>query len=90
MKKIIAIVLNIMFIACFAQAQEFQAPKSSRTYFTDTIITYTYRVDEQVYKVYKSRTNAYYIWKISKRTNKSYKYYLPKEIQERMGRIYKK
>ena len=45
---------------------------------------------DKVYKVYKSRNNAFYIWKVSKRSGKLYKNYLPKEIQIKMGRKYTK
>lgn len=83
----------IIFLLFFATinvgAQEFVAPtRKSNTQYTDTTTTYTYRYSEKVYNVYISRNGAYYIWKISKRTNKPYKYYLPKEIQIKMGRKY--
>ena len=35
------------------------------------------------------KTGAFYIWKVSKKTNKKYKYYLPKDVQKQMGREYK-
>lgn len=73
----------------YAYSQEFVAPThKNSTQFTDTTTTYTYRYSEKVYNVYVSRNGAYYIWKISKKTNKPYKYYLPKEVQIKMGRKY--
>lgn len=88
MKKImILLILSIMTICTYAQ--EFIAPvRKSSTQFTDTTTTYTYKCPEKIYNVYISRNGAYYIWKISKKTNKPYKYYLPKEIQIKMGRKY--
>lgn len=71
-----------------AYAQEFAASvRKNGIQFTDTT-TYTYKYPEKTYNVYVSRNGAYYIWKISKKTNKSYKYYLPKEVQIKMGRKY--
>lgn len=72
-------------------AQEFTAfIRKNSTQFTDTTTTYTYKYPEKIYDVYVSRNGAYYIWKISKKTNKFYKYYLPKEVQIKMGRKYEK
>lgn len=84
MKKILT-VLMMMFTMSLS-AQNFVA----REVFTDSITTYTYQIKSIVYPVYKSRSGAFYIWKISAKTNKRYKYYLPKEIQIKMGRIYKR
>lgn len=86
MKKII-ILLMLITISININAQEFVAPEHAVIYH-DSTTTYTYKCSEQTYKVYKSRKGAFYIWKISKRTNKQYKYYLPKEIQIAMGRKY--
>lgn len=86
MKKII-VALILMIVSVNFYAQEFVAPERIITQH-DSITTYTYKCPEQTYKVYKSRKGAFYIWKVSKRTNKQYKYYLPKEIQIAMGRKY--
>lgn len=88
-KLIIGSILTIASIAV-CNAQEFNAPSRHKTAFTDTTTTYTYRMTDKVYKVYKSRNNAFYIWKVSKRSGKLYKNYLPKEIQIKMGRKYTK
>lgn len=90
MKKII-----LFFVLCLMSvtmsAQEFVAPaKKGRTAFTDTTTTYTYKCPEKTYDVYKSRGGAFYIWKVSSKSGKLYKYYLPKEIQVQMGRVYPK
>ena len=88
-KLIIGSILVIASIAV-CNAQEFNAPNRHKTVFTDTTTTYTYRTTDKVYKVYKSRNNTFYIWKVSKRSGKRYKNYLPKEIQIKMGRKYTK
>lgn len=44
----------------------------------DTGLTY------KGYKVYKSERGSYYIIRVSKKTGKEYKQYLPKEIQEEL------
>ena len=81
--------LLLFFATINVGAQEFVAPtRKNNTQHTDTTTTYTYRYSEKVYNVYVSRNGAYYIWKINKRTNKLYKYYLPKDIQIKIGRKY--
>lgn len=88
MKRIL-ITLLISVIAGVAFAEDFVAPeKKSNKAFTDTTTTHTYRIDDTKYDVYVSRNGAYYIYKISKKTGKPYRYYLPKEIQIKMGRTY--
>ena len=81
-------ILSLLFacISLIGNAQAFKAPHKA---FTDTTTTFTYEVDNSVYKVYKSKNGAFYIWKKSKKTGKLYKMYLPKEIQIQMGRRYK-
>lgn len=88
MKKIFFILIMFMSVINLS-AQEFVAPTKSHTTFTDTVTTYTYKCPERTYKVYKSKSGAFYIWKVSKKTGKEYKYYLPKDIQIKMGRKYK-
>lgn len=86
MKKIMTI-LMLMIISINLDAQEFVAPEHTIAKH-DSTTSYTYKCPEKTYKVYKSRKCAFYIWKVSKRTNKQYKYYLPKDIQIAMGRKY--
>lgn len=72
-----------------AQAQVFHAPSSKRAVFTDTTTTFKYvPSDGKQYSVFRSRSGAMYIWKLSKKSGKMYKYYLPKEVQIKMGRKY--
>lgn len=76
-------------VATVGFAEDFLAPARSKgKTFTDTTTTHTYRIDETKYDVYKSKNGAFYIWKVSKKTDKPYKYYLPKDIQIQMGREY--
>lgn len=76
------------FMVLSAGAQEFVAPSRSSVSFTDSITTFTYKISDNSYKVYKSKNLSFYIWKTSKKTNKLYKYYLPKDIQEEMKKKY--
>lgn len=87
MKKII-VALILMIVSVNLYAQEFVAPERTSVQH-DSTTTYTYKCPKKTYTVYKSRKGAFYIWKTSKKSNKQYKYYLPKEIQIAMGRKYK-
>lgn len=87
MKHIILVIL-LFILTIDVYPQEFVVPSKSNNKFTDTTTTYTYKRPEKTYNVYVSHRGSYYIWKISKKTNKSYKYYLPKEVQIKMGRKY--
>ena len=85
MKKILSLIFA-MVIVLTTNAQTFKAPTAK--VYTDTTTTFTYQMPDKVYKVYKSKSGAFYIWKVSKKTGKPYKMYLPKEIQIQMGRRY--
>ena len=74
--------------AISASAENFKAPTRRSVEYTDTTTTHTYEIKDIKYPVFKSKSGAFYIWKTSKKTNKKYKYYLPKEIQEKIGRKY--
>ena len=72
-----------------AQAQVFHAPKSQRAAFTDTTTTFKYVAsDYKQYNVFRAKSGAMYIWKLSNKSGKLYKMYLPKEVQIKMGRKY--
>lgn len=95
MKKLLSIVtlLLVFVMSCSVSivAKDYVATsKTSKVVFTDTTTTDTYTIKDVKYNVYKSKSGARYIWKISSKTNKKYKYYLPKEVQIQMGRIYNK
>lgn len=51
-----------------------------------TYYTYTDK-SGKVYTIYRSKNKSYYIKKVSKKTGKEYKQYLPKEIQEELKRL---
>ena len=89
MKKLISI---IAFIATsvVANAQMFEAPKKAQTVFTDTTTTFTYKTNKgEVCKVFVSRRGSYYYYSKNKK-GELRKYYVPKEIQIKMGRKYDK
>lgn len=90
MRKIIIMVIMSLVTFVSSKAQMFEAPTraSTQEQFTDTTTTYTYKMNDNIYNVYRSRSGAFYIWKTSKKSGKMYKYYLPKMIQSKMGRKY--
>lgn len=89
MKHLFLIILLAIGLSISLSAKNYVAPKKQSIVFTDTTTTDTYTINNDKYNVYKSKTGAFYIWKVSKKTNKKYKYYLPKDIQKQMGREYK-
>lgn len=88
MRKLTLLLVMILGVSLQVGAQQFVAPTRRSTSNIDSTTTYTYKMSDNIYKVYKSRTGAYYVWKTSKKTNKKYRMYLPKEIQIKMGRKY--
>ena len=79
MKKFISLIALVL-VTLSINAQMFEAPthNSTREEFSDTTTTYTYKINDKVYDVYRTRNGAFYM----------YKYYLPKIIQSKMGRKY--
>lgn len=88
MRRLTLLLVMVLGVSLQVGAQQFVAPTRRSTFNVDSITTYTYKMSDNIYKVYKSRTGAYYVWKTSKKTNKKYRMYLPKEIQIKMGRKY--
>ena len=84
MKKILSLIFAMVVLT--VNAQTFKAPTTK--VYTDTTTTFIYQMSDKVYKVYKSKSGAFYVWKVSKKTGRLYKMYLPKEIQIQMGRKY--
>lgn len=70
-------------------AKDYVPTKRQSVVNTDSTTNDTYTISSVKYPVFKSKYGAFYIWKTSKRTGKKYKYYLPKDIQIQMGRVYK-
>lgn len=85
--RTIIITLMLLF-SISAYSQTFSAPKKQKVQYTDTTTTYKYDASDKVYDVFKSKSGAFYIWKVNKKTGKMYKCYLPKEVQKEMGRKY--
>ena len=89
MKKVLLIFILLIGLAVSISAKDYVAPTRQSVEHTDSTTTDTYTINNKKYNVYKSKSGAFYIWKTSKKTDKKYKYYLPKEIQKQMGREYK-
>ena len=70
-------------------AKDYVPTKHQSVVNTDSTTNDTYTISSIKYPVFKSKHGAFYIWKTSKKTGKKYKYYLPKDIQIQMGRVYK-
>lgn len=88
MKKLFALLLLVLSISVVAGADNFTAPTKEKSVFTDTTTIHTYEIKDVKYDIFKSKNGIFYIWKTSSKTNKKYKYYLPKEIQKQLGRKY--
>lgn len=82
------ILFAILLISPKINAKDYITPTKQLIEYTDSTTIDTYTIKNKKYNVYKSKNGAFYIWKISKKTGKRYKYYLPKEIQIQMGRKY--
>ena len=90
MKKFITLIAFIAIsIAC--NAQLFEAPKKAKTEWKDSTTTFTYKTNKgEVCKVFKTKKGAYYYYSAKNKTNTLRKYYVPKDIQIKMGRKYDK
>lgn len=89
MKKLVSI---IAFIATslVANAQLFEAPKKAKTEWKDSTTTFTYKTNkDEICKVFVSRRGSYYYYSKNKK-GELRKYYVPKDIQIKMGRKYDK
>ena len=93
MKRILAIVAGLMLATVCLYAQDYvregntfvQVEKPASV--TSMKTHYTWRAkDGKNYPVYITKNNRCYIEKISKKTGKPYKYYLPDEISEIVAR----
>jgi hypothetical protein len=90
MRKIMTILAFIAIsIAC--NAQMFEAPKKAKTEWKDSTTSFTYKTNKgEVCKVFVSRRGSYYYYSAKNKTNTLRKYYVPKDIQIKMGRKYDK
>lgn len=89
MRKVFLIMLLLVGLSITVGAKDYVPTKRQSVINTDSTTTDTYTISSIKYPVFKSKSGAFYIWKTSKKTGKKYKYYLPKDIQIQMGRIYK-
>lgn len=92
MKKTI-ILLGCLFLGVcgFAQeytrnGKEFSTVKQEKTKSSDTPTGYTWKDSKgNVYDIYISKRGACYIIKTSKKTGKTYRQYLPKEVSNQIA-----
>lgn len=89
MKKIIiALFALVISFTSFADViKEGNTFKVEKTSTQDEKTKFTWEDKEgKQYPIYKTKKGAYYILRISKKTEKEYKYYLPKEVQEQINK----
>ena len=89
MKKLFVLAIMIVGLSLTVSAKDYIAPTKQSVEYTDSTTNDTYTIKTNKYNVFKSKSGAFYIWKTSNKTGKKYKYYLPKDIQVQMGRLYK-
>lgn len=88
MKKFILFCMMAVSMACHAQM--FEAPKKAKTEWKDSTTTFTYKTSKgEVCKVFKTSRGSYYYYSKNKK-GELRKYYVPKDIQIKMGRKYDK
>lgn len=84
----IIIVILFAFAATFgalsASSKVYELPKKQVVEFTDSTTNDFLKIKDIEYPIYKTKKGRLYIWKTSKKTNKQYKYYLPKEVQQQI------
>ncbi len=88
MKKLIIAFLTALIISAVGTTCEAEVVRNGNTFETvqtsqaDVQTPYTWKDKEgKSYPIYITKKGACYIKRISKKTGKEYKYYLPKEIQ---------
>ncbi len=89
MRKVFLTMLLLVGLSITVGAKDYVPTKRQSVINTDSTTTDTYTISSIKYPVFKSKSGAFYIWKTSKKTGKKYKYYLPKDIQIQIGRVYK-
>ena len=88
MKRFLIITLLSVLVGTSVYADNFKAPSKQKVEWTDSTTNHTYEIRNIKYDIFKSKNGSFYIWKTSKKTGKKYKYYLPKEIQIKLGKKY--
>lgn len=89
-KFIIITLLSIFSLSIYADiTREGNTFKADKSTIVNTQTPYTWEDKEgNKYPIYITKKGACYILKISKKTSKEYKYYLPKEIQKTIKKEY--
>lgn len=54
----------------------------------DVKTEYTFKIKDVEYPIYKTSKNKFYILRISKKSGKEYKYYLPEEVQVELRKLF--
>lgn len=87
MKYILAL-LVVLTLSITGYAEVVQEGNTFRIETTsDEMTPYLWQDKEgNIYPIYKTSKGSFYILKISKKTGKEYKYYLPKKVQEKIKR----
>lgn len=98
MKKIVVIASLLFSLSVAAYAQNytregntFRVEKTEKTKQEDVQTPFFYTMTtkdlgEQTYPIFITARNACYIWRLSKKTCKEYKYYLPKEMSKEIAK----
>ena len=90
MKKILLITITLLFTYAISFAQDytrdgntFSAVSKTKAKSEPVKTTYAWKdKNGQVYPIYKSSKGSFFIVKVSKKTGKEYRYYLPKSIKD--------
>lgn len=61
----------VLGVSLQASAQQFVAPTKHSASNVDSTTTYTYKMSSDIYKVYKSKIGAYYVWKLVRKLTRS-------------------
>lgn len=65
------------------EGNQFSTTRTARSSGEEKKTGYTWKDSKgNVYDIYESSRGSYYIWRVSSKTGKKYKSYLPKEVQE--------
>lgn len=93
MKRII-LIITLVFVACCTYAQKikkegntFSAVAVKKTAKDSTKTIYTWKDNKgNVYPIYLTSSGAAYVPRVSKKTGKYYRQYLPKEVKEAINK----
>lgn len=102
MKYIITLIITLFSILpIYSQSKTVSYKQEGKTFisvkttssFNPIPTGYTWKIEDKSYPIYMGNTGSCFIMKISKKTNKPYRYYLPKEVSQTvckaLGKTYK-